>query len=112
MPTAAFVVVDALPEGDKSKAVGSSYYQTYKEAYKADASPFGANTYDALMIVADAIKRAGSTDKAKVRDAIEQTQGLVGLNGTFFMSPADHNGLKMDSLRMVEVRGAKFTVAK
>jgi branched-chain amino acid transport system substrate-binding protein len=112
MPTAAFVVVDALPDGDKSKAVGNSYYQAYKDAYKTDASPFGANTYDALMIVADAIKRAGSTDKAKVRDAIEQTHGLVGLNGTFYMSPTDHNGLKMDSLRMVEVHGGKFVMAK
>lgn len=112
MPTAAFVVVEALPDSDKSKAVGTAYYQAYKEAYKADASPFGANAYDALMIAADAIRRAGSTDKAKVRDAIEQTQGLVGLNGTFYMSPTDHNGLKMDSLRMVQVSGAKFTMAK
>lgn len=112
MPTAAFVVVDALPDSDSSKAVGKAFYQTYKDAYKTDASPFGANTYDALMIAVDAIKRAGSTDKAKVRDAIERTQGLIGLNGTFRMSADDHNGLKMDSLRMVEVRDGRFTVGK
>jgi len=112
MPTAAFVVIDALSDTDPSKAVGRSYYATYKEAYKADASPFGANVADALMIAVDAIKRAGSTDKPKVRDAIEQTKGLVGLNGTFTMSPTDHNGLGMDSLRMVEVRNGQFGMAK
>lgn len=112
MPTAAFVVVDSLPDSDKSKPIGAAYYKAYKEAYNADASPFGANVYDALMITVDAIKRARSTDNAKVRDAMEATKGLVGLNGTFSMTPKDHNGLGMDSLRMVQVQGGRFVMAK
>jgi len=112
MPTAAFVVIDAIADGDRSKTVGQGYYKAYKDAYGSDASPFGANVYDALMIVADALKRAGSTDKAKVRDAIEATKDLVGLNGTFTMSATDHNGLGMDALRMVQAQGGRFVMAK
>src|SRR6185369_5153609 len=70
MPTAPFVVVDVMQASDPQKAVALQYYGSYKEAFNADASPFGANTYDAMLLVADAIKRAGSTDKAKVRDAL------------------------------------------
>lgn len=112
MPTAAFVVIDALPEGDPSKKVGQEYYASYKAAYNTDASPFGANAADALMIAVDSLKRAGSTDKTKVRDAIEKTSDLVGLNGTFKMSAEDHNGLDLTDLRMVEVREGRFVLAK
>jgi len=112
MPTTGFVVPDALPDSDPQKKPSLDYYRTYKEAYKADASPFGGNIADALAIAVDAIKRAGSTDRAKVRDAIEATNGLVGLNGIFTMSGTDHNGLKLDSLRMIEVRNGRFELVK
>ena len=62
--------------------------------------------------VEHAIKRAGSIDKAKVRDAIEATSGYVGLLGIYNMTPADHNGLRVDSLRILEVRDGRFTLAK
>ncbi|SEB25979.1 ABC transporter substrate-binding protein [Variovorax sp. YR216] len=112
MPTTGFVVPDALPGSDPQKKPSLDYYRTYKEAYKADASPFGGNIADALAIAVDAIQRAGGTDRAKVRDAIEATKGLVGLNGIFTMSSSDHNGLKPESLRIVEVRNGRFELVK
>lgn len=112
MPTTGFVVPDALKDNDPQKAPSLDFYRTYKEAYKVDASPFGGNVADALAIAVDAIKRANSTDKAKVRDAIETTKGLVGLNGTFTMTPANHNGLATDSLRIIEVRNGRFELVK
>jgi branched-chain amino acid transport system substrate-binding protein len=112
MPTTGFVVPDALPDSDPQKKPALDYYRTYKEAYKVDASPFGGNVADALAIAVDAIKRAGTTDKAKVRDAIERTSGLVGMNGIFTMSEKDHNGLTTESLRMIEVRNGRFVLVK
>jgi branched-chain amino acid transport system substrate-binding protein len=112
MPTTGFVVPEALPASDPQKAPSLDYYRSYKEAYKQDASPFGGNVADALAIAVDGIRRAGSTDRAKVRDAIESTNGLVGLNGIFTMSGTDHNGLKPESLRIVEVRGGRFELVK
>jgi branched-chain amino acid transport system substrate-binding protein len=112
MPTTGFVVPEALPASDPQKAPSLDYYRSYKEAYKQDASPFGGNVADALAIAVDGIRRAGSTDRAKVRDAIESTNGLVGLNGIFTMSGTDHNGLKPESLRIVEVRSGRFELVK
>ena len=37
--------------------------------------------YDAVYIAADAIKRAGSTEGAKIRDALAQTAGFEGVTG-------------------------------
>lgn len=112
MPTTGFVVPDALLDSDPQKAPSLEFYRSFKEAYKVDASPFGGNIADALAIAVDGIKRAKTTEKSKVRDAIEQTRGLVGLNGIFTMAPSNHNGLTTDSLRIVEVRNGRYALVK
>jgi branched-chain amino acid transport system substrate-binding protein len=48
------------------------------------------------------MKKAG-TDPEKLRDAIEQTKGYVGVSGTYTITPEDHNGLGIDSMVMVQV---------
>lgn len=65
---------------------------------------FGGHAYDGLFIAVDAIKRAGGSDKAKVRDQIEKTKGFIGTAGVFNMSPDDHMGLNLDAFKMVEIR--------
>ena len=67
---------------------------------------------DALIIAVDAIKRAGTTDKAKVREAIEQTKNLMGTGGLFNMSATDHMGLDLTAFRMLEVRNGDWTLVK
>jgi branched-chain amino acid transport system substrate-binding protein len=47
------------------------------------AAPNGlaALTYDAVRLVADAVRRAGSTDRAAVRRALAATRGFAGVTG-------------------------------
>jgi len=104
LPAAAVLAPEALPAGDKQRGVMMAYKKEYESRYKQDISTFGGHAYDGLMIAVDAIKRAGGTDKAKVRDAIEATKGFVGADGVFSMSPADHMGLDLTYFRMFEVR--------
>ena len=92
-----------LPDSDPQKAPGLAYAKAYTDKYKEDISTFGGHAYDALMLMVTAMKKAGSTDKAKVRDALESTQ-FVGVDGIFKMTPQDHMGLDLDSFKMVEVK--------
>ena len=71
-------------------------------------STFGGHAYDAVLILVDGIKKAKSTDKEKVRDAIENIKGLVGTAGVFNFSSQDHNGLGMDAFEMLTVKDGKF----
>jgi branched-chain amino acid transport system substrate-binding protein len=103
LPCAALLVADQLPEDDPQKAVASAYAAAYTEATGEPVSTFGGHAYDALHLMVAAIERAGSTDKAAVRDAIETTDGFVGVDGIFTMSPEDHMGLGLESLKMLEV---------
>jgi len=50
-----------------------TYVTTYQQTYDTLPGMMGADTYDAFYIAKDAIERAGTLDKAAVRDALEST---------------------------------------
>ena len=112
LPAAALLVADILPAGDPQKPVVTAYGKDYEKRYKSDVSTFGGHAYDGLMIVVDALKRAGSTDRAKLRDAIEATHGYVGTGGVVNMSPTDHLGLDQNAFRMLEVRNGDWVLVR
>jgi branched-chain amino acid transport system substrate-binding protein len=110
LPAAALLVADKLPDGDEQKPVVTGYKKAYEERWKSEVSTFGGHAYDALFIVVDAMKRAHSTDKAKLRDAIEQTKGFVGTGGVVNMSAQDHMGLDLTAFRMLEIKNGDWTL--
>jgi branched-chain amino acid transport system substrate-binding protein len=112
MPTPALLLADSLPANDPQKKVTTNYKNAFEAKYKIDVSTFGGYAYDGLMIVVDAIKRAKSTEKAKLHQAIEQTRGFVGVSGIFTYSPTDHEGLDTSAFHMVEVKNGKFVEYK
>ncbi len=115
MPATKLMAVNELPDSDPQKPVIKQFIHLYKDVYHYDQQ-FPINTHsgyawDAIMIVADAMKKAG-TDPAKLRDAIEQTKGYVGVSGVYNLTPEDHNGLGEDSMVIVQVKDGKFVLAK
>ena len=110
LPAAALLVADILPAGDPQKAVVVAYARAYEGKYKSDVSTFGGHAYDGLMLVVEATKRAGGTDKAKVRDQLEATHGYVGTGGVVTMSATDHLGLDLTAFRMLEVRNGTWVL--
>ena len=112
LPAAALLVADSLPQSDPQRAVVVGYTKEYESHFKSEVSTFGGHAYDGLMIAVEAIKKAGSTDKAKVRDAIEGIRGFMGTAGVFNMSPTDHMGLDLSAFRMLEVKGGDWTLVK
>jgi branched-chain amino acid transport system substrate-binding protein len=114
MPATKLMVADELPDADPQKKVIQEFIKLYKEAGLDKQFPINTHSgyaWDAVYIVTDALKKAGS-DPKKLRDAIEQTKGYVGISGIYNLSPEDHNGLGVDSMVMVQVKDGKFTLAK
>lgn len=109
LPAAALVVAEQLPDTDPQKPVLLAYKKQYEAKY-GPVSTFGGHAYDGLMIAVEAIQRAGGTDKAKVRDEIEKTQGFIGTAGVFNMTPDDHMGLNLDAFKLVEVRDGSWKI--
>jgi branched-chain amino acid transport system substrate-binding protein len=112
LPAAALLVADTLPATDPQKKVVTGYKQAYEGRFRQEVSTFGGHAYDGLMLAVGAMKRAGSTDKAKVREALEQTKGYVGTGGVVNMSAQDHMGLDLSAFRMLEVREGDWALVK
>lgn len=112
-PAGRLLVVDTLPADHPQKEVLSSYKKEYEEKFKGDdVSTFGGHAYDALLIIVKAVEKAQSTDRAKVRDALETLKGVVGTAGIFNFTAEDHNGLGLDAFEMLTVKEGKFVLYK
>jgi len=114
MPATKLMVADELPDSDPQKAVIKEFIRLYTEQYNFDKE-FPINTHsgyawDAITIVANAMKKVGTEPEA-LRKAIEETKGYVGISGIYSLTPEDHNGLGVDSMVIVEVKDGKFVMA-
>src|SRR5688572_12850426 len=81
------------------------FVAAYKAKYNASPDALAALAYDAAYVLADAFKRAGTTDGPKVRDAIAATQGFAGVTGTISI---DKNRNPVKSAVVLKVAGGKF----
>ncbi len=115
MPSTKLMAWEQLPDSDPQKKVIKDFVHLYNDVYKINKE-FPINTHsgyawDAIYIVADAMKKAG-VEPAKLRDAIEQTKNHVGISGTYNLTAEDHNGLGPDSMIIVKVVNGKWELAK
>jgi len=83
--------------GDMAK----EFNRIYEAKYKQEVSAFVALGSDAYFLLVDAIKRAGSIEGPKVRDAIANTKDFKGVSGSMTMGP-DGNPIKNMVINKVE----------
>jgi branched-chain amino acid transport system substrate-binding protein len=81
----------------------------YKAEYGNDPeNAFAALGYDTVYLMVDAIKRAGSTDSAAVKSAIEATKDFPGITGKITFSADSH--VPQKGVTVIAVKGGKFTL--
>jgi branched-chain amino acid transport system substrate-binding protein len=110
-PCGRLTIADFLPDSHPQKKLLVKYKTDYEKQFNDPVSTFGGHAYDAILILTEAIKKAGKVDPAAVRDAIE-TLTVAGTAGTFSMSPTNHNGLDMTAFEMQTVKNGKFVPLK
>ncbi len=93
--------------GDESEAV-QSFVQTYKDKHKSEPDMFAANAYDSMKIVVEALKRSGD-DKAKLKDAMAETQNYPGITGTTSFA---ENGEAVKDVVILKVEEGIFNRAR
>jgi branched-chain amino acid transport system substrate-binding protein len=80
----------------------------YRQQHNRTPDGLAALAYDAALIVADAVKRAGTTDGPKLRDAIASTKDFQGVTGTITLGP-DRNP-QGKSMVIVEVKNGQLAL--
>jgi branched-chain amino acid transport system substrate-binding protein len=110
-PLGHVMVAEKVKADHPQKAVIVKYKTEYEKRFKTDVSIFGGYAYDALYLLADALKSVGS-DKAKIRDYLEaKVKNWPGVSGIFNLSPHDHTGLGKDAFVMILVKNNDWTFA-
>ncbi|MCG8686004.1 MAG: ABC transporter substrate-binding protein [Desulfobacterales bacterium] len=111
LPTGKILVTGLLDSSDPQKKILEDYQNDYKAQFKGNVSGFGGYAYDAVNILAAAMKGSGG-DKEKIRQALETTQKHIGATGEFNYSTEDHNGLSPEAFVMVEIKGGTWKLIK
>ncbi|MCR6655815.1 MAG: ABC transporter substrate-binding protein [Opitutus sp.] len=62
-----------------------AYRQRWGEGFAPDSN--ASLGYDSVLVLADAIRRAGSTDRAAIRDALAATKDFEAVTGTITIDP-------------------------
>jgi branched-chain amino acid transport system substrate-binding protein len=78
---------------DDPNPVIQKFVTDYKSKHGQSPDGLAALAYDAAKILADAMKRAGSTEGPKLRDAIAATRDFQGVTGKISID-ADRNAVK------------------
>ena len=111
LPTGKILIADLLPDSDPQKKVLMEYIKQFESKYEQPVSGFGGYAYDAMMILNEALPGTDG-DLAKLRDNIENIEGLIGVSGTFNFSPEDHNGLGSDAFVMVKIENGTWKLVE
>ena len=82
-----------LPDSYPGKPMIAGMYEAVMAETKAPPDTFAGWAADAVNLMAEAVKQAGSTDKAAVRDAFESITDFQGFSGVYSYSATDHVGI-------------------
>jgi WD40 repeat protein/ABC-type branched-subunit amino acid transport system substrate-binding protein/DNA-binding SARP family transcriptional activator len=74
---------------------GADWYQRYKQQYQSEPDPYAAYAYEAMNVVLAAIERAGSKDRAAIRDSVFATRNYDGILGIWSLTPTGDTTLTM-----------------
>ncbi len=86
------------------------FTDSYKARYNQAPDAYGPLAYDGMKLMADAITRAGSTDKAAIVKALKETKDFSGITGTITFT--DKNTLAKSNFVILKAKGGKWTLTK
>jgi branched-chain amino acid transport system substrate-binding protein len=109
------LVLPEVPDTNPSKALAQDYIKRYTALNHEPPATFGANVYDAGLLLQHAIPQAAQKAKpgtpafrAALRDALEQTRELVGTQGVYTMSPTDHSGFDERGRELITIKNGQW----
>ncbi len=109
------LVMDDISDSVPSKKVAAEYIAAYTKMYGVAPATFGANVFDGGLLLSAAVSialQAGKPGTIAFRDALrtalEQTHEIVGPQGVYNMSAADHSGFDTRGRVLLVVKGGTW----
>ncbi|MBP2675890.1 MAG: transporter substrate binding protein precursor, partial [Deltaproteobacteria bacterium] len=112
LPAGRLISEPQVPANHPQKKILAGYIKDYEGKYKQPVSTFGGYAYDAILLLAQAMKGANSAEPAAIRDALEKIKGYHATTGEFNFSEKDHNGLTEEAFVMVKIAKGDWEMLK
>jgi branched-chain amino acid transport system substrate-binding protein len=113
------LVLPEISDLNPSKKVATEYVDAYRKRYGVTPATFGANVYDAGLLLERAVPIAEKSGKpgtpafrSALRDALEQTRDLVGTQGVYNMTPEDHSGFDERGRELITVKNGNWALVE
>lgn len=108
VPSGRATLPDQLPDTDPCKKVIVEFSKRHEKKYGEPANYYSAEMVDAIAILAEVLKRTGSTDGEKLVTAIENLKNFVGMQGIYNFSENDHHGTTVTDMMVLMVKDGKW----
>ncbi|WP_077036837.1 ABC transporter substrate-binding protein [Pelomonas sp. KK5] len=115
MAASLMLVLDEVPDANPSKKLALDYIGGYEKLYGSKPATFGANVYDAGLLLQRALPEAAKKGqpgteafRVALRDALEGLHEVVGTQGVYTMSPADHSGFDRRGRELMQLQGGTW----
>ncbi|MFT4103724.1 MAG: ABC transporter substrate-binding protein [Burkholderiaceae bacterium] len=113
------LVLPEIADGNPSKKIATDYIAAYEKINGSKPATFGANVFDAGLLlqrtvpIAAAKAKPGTREfRAALRDALENVKDLVGTQGVYNMTPEDHSGFDQRGRVLITVKDGNWTLLK
>ena len=113
------LILNEMSANNPTKAIAAKYVADYEKMYGNKPATFGANVFDAGLLLQAAIPVALKKGKPgtpefrlALRDALEQTKELAGTQGVYNMTPADHSGFDKRGRELITVKNGQWAALK
>lgn len=108
------LVLDEVPDSP-ARQVAEKYTKDYTKFFGSAPATFGANVYDAGLLLENAIPVALESHspgtpgfRLALRDALENTRELPGTQGVYNMSPTDHSGFDERGVVLITIKNGQW----
>lgn len=113
------LVLPEIADNNPSKKIATDYINAYSALHGSKPATFGANVYDAGLLLEKAIPVASKKAKpgtkefrAALRDALENSKEVIATQGVYNMTPQDHSGFDERGRVMIKVKDGNWALLK
>jgi branched-chain amino acid transport system substrate-binding protein len=113
------LVMDEVSNSHPSKKIAAKYIADYKAKFGSVPATFGANVYDAGLLLQAALPVAAKSAKPgtaefrkALRDALENIKDLPATQGIYNLTPADHSGFDERGRELITVKDGTWRLVK
>jgi len=112
LPAGRLIAEEQVPAGHPQKKILAAYIKDYEARFKQPVSTFGGYAYDAIQLIAQAIRNTRSAEPTAIRDGLERIRGFWATTGEYNFSAEDHAGLTEEAFVMVRITKGAWEILK